>query len=92
MNLPDLINGSFEMVGGCLLWFNSYRILKDKRLKGVFIFPTIFFTFWGFWNLYYYPHLNQILSFVGGCNVVLANTTWVILALYYKRIARRRGG
>ena len=85
MQTPDLINGLFEFTGGLLLWGNCWKIIKDKKIRGVFIFPTMFFGLWGYWNLFYYPHLKQWFSFLGGLFVVLANTTWVILAIYYKR-------
>ncbi len=85
MTWQDLLNAIFELGGGVILWINVYRLIKDKSIKGVSIISFAFFAFWGYWNLYYYPHLNQILSFLGGLIVVSANTTWVILAVYYTR-------
>ena len=90
MTIPDLINGSFEAFGGVLLCMNIVRILKDKKVSGVSLVPVSFFTLWGCWNLFYYPHLNQWASFMGGILVVLANTTWVLLAIYYKRRAGKK--
>lgn len=58
-------------------------ILKDKKIRGVSILSALVFGLWGWWNLYYYPFLEQILSFLGGIFVVTANTTWVVLALHY---------
>lgn len=84
MSWQDLVNGLFEGGAGILLWWNVVRIVKDKKLRGVSLVPTAVFTAWGFWNLYYYPHLGQILSFFAGISVVVANTTWVALAVYYK--------
>ena len=85
MSTADVINGTFEALGGCLLWMNVARIIKDKCCKGVSVVPTAFFMLWGYWNLYYYPHLSQWWSFVGGLNVVAANTTWVVLMLVYRK-------
>ena len=85
MNVPDLINGLFEAFGGILLCINIYRLLKDKRVQGVSLVPVSFFTLWGCLNLFYYPHLNQWISFMGGILVVLANTTWILMAIYYKK-------
>jgi hypothetical protein len=81
----DLINGCFELIGGILLFGNCWRMHKDKQLKGVSWLPTLFFTSWGFWNLLYYPALNQWFSFAGGCVIVLANTPWLGMTLYYLR-------
>ena len=85
MNVPDLINGIFEGAAGFMLWFNAVKIYKDKQLKGVHVFPTAVFALWGYWNLFYYPHLNQWISFFAGINVVLPNTIWVALAIHYSR-------
>ncbi len=83
---PDIINGCFELLGGILNFINVYRVYKDKKLSGVSLIPTLFFTLWGFWNLYYYPHLNQWWSFFGGLIIVIANLAWVALAIYYTKI------
>ena len=86
--MNDFINGSFELMAGTLLLVNCWKLHKDKRVRGVSIFVTAFFGLWGFWNLYYYPSLNQTASFIGGIMVVFANTLWVGMAVYYERIAR----
>lgn len=84
MSWQDFVNGIlFELIGGCLLWLNVAKLYEDKQVRGVNWITYAFFACWGIWNLYYYPHLGQWLSFVGGLNVVLANTVWVWMALYY---------
>jgi len=87
---PDLINALFEFVGAGLVLMNVRQLFIDKRLCGVHWYPTAFFSAWGFWNLYYYPALDQWLSFAGGVALVLANTAWVVLALYYLQQERSR--
>lgn len=84
MTLPDLINGLFEFGGGPFLMGNVKKLYKDKQLRGVMWQPTLFFTTWGYWNCFYYPHLNQWLSFTGGLVIVLVNSAWVYLALKYR--------
>jgi hypothetical protein len=83
--IPDLINALFESVSGAMLWINVFQILKDKSVRGVHWLPTLFFTVWGYWNLFYYPHLNQWLSFAGGLIMVAGNTTWMFLIFRYWR-------
>jgi hypothetical protein len=85
MITPDLINGFYEFIGGLLLYRNVYQLYKDKQIKGVSILTTAFFASWGYWNLFYYPSLNQWMSFWGGACVVSANTIWVAQAIYYSR-------
>lgn len=83
--MPDLINGLFEFIGSIMLWKNTWRLYKDKGYLGVCWSTTAFFASWGYWNLYYYPLLDQWLSFFGGCSITLANTCWLVLMLYYGR-------
>lgn len=84
MTYADLTNGAFEF-GGAVLIFNHCRaVLRDRAVAGVSILSTAIFTSWGFWNLYYYPSLDQWASFTGGLFIVTANCTWVYLMLKYK--------
>ena len=82
---PDLINGLFEALAGFAILNNCRVLYHDKIFKGISLWSTVFFTSWGFWNLYYYPHLNQIISFMGGLLIVGANVLWVGLMLYYRQ-------
>ena len=82
---PDLINGLFEICGSVMIWRNVLQLYRDKMYRGIHIEPTAFFMCWGFWNLYYYPHLDQWWSFWGGVSIVFANTVWVGQMLYYGR-------
>lgn len=81
--MNDQINGIFEMVGGVVLLFNIYYLWRDKSLAGVSVWPTIHFTLWGVWNLWYYPSLGQTWSFWGAVCIVSANTVWVAMAVVY---------
>lgn len=85
MNLPDLINGGFELVGGLLSLVNVRVILRDKQVRGMALTPLAFITAWGYWNAFYYPHLAQWASFAGSLVLVAANTVWLGLAVYYTR-------
>lgn len=84
MTTPDIINGLFEFSGGAMNWLNVRALYKDKQIRGVRTIPTVLFSLWGLWNLYYYPHLNQWASFIGGICIVGANIVWVVLALLYR--------
>jgi hypothetical protein len=90
MAWPDLVNGAFEVSGGVFNLMNVWALYRAKAIRGVSLAPTAVFTLWGFWNLWYYPHLDQWLSFAGGCGIVLSNAAWVVMAIYYTRIRRER--
>lgn len=79
----DVVNGSFEFLAGFMICLHIVKVLKDKNVAGVSTIATAYFAAWGYWNLYYYPSLDQWVSFAGGIFVVTANTIWVILLLYF---------
>lgn len=79
----DIVNGAFEAGGGLFVLNHCRALYRDKQTKGVSLLSTAVFTAWGFWNLYYYPHLGQWLSFAGGVLIVAANALWLAMALYY---------
>jgi len=80
----DVVNGAFECLAGFMVLLSCRRVYKDKAVAGVSIWATAFFTLWGYWNIYYYPHLDQWLSFFGGLFIVAANTIWVALLIKYR--------
>lgn len=82
--MNDIINGLFELSGGFFLWLNVQRLYKVKCVRGVSTACFAFFAIWGFWNLYYYPCLNQTWSLIGASSCALANTVWVYLAWKYR--------
>lgn len=85
MDLPDITNGLFECLGAVAIFGHVARVLKDKAVAGVSLWSTVFFASWGFWNLYYYPHLGQWASFAGGLAIVLGNICWIAGMVYYKK-------
>lgn len=85
---PDLINSLFEGFAG-LMVLNHCRVLHaEKMVRGVSVVSSFFFTVWGVWNVYYYPTLNQPLSFYGGLFVVVANAVYVWMMIFYRKCAK----
>jgi hypothetical protein len=81
----DLVNGLFESMAGLMVFMHCRRLWIDKQVRGVSFMATGFFASWGFWNLFYYPHLGQTWSFIGGLVVMTANLTWIGLMIRYRR-------
>lgn len=88
MNPADIINGSLELLASLFVLNHCRVLLKDRAVAGVSITSTAFFTLWGVWNCWYYPHLGQFWSFVGGLLVVVANTVYVGLLIRFSDAAR----
>jgi Kef-type K+ transport system membrane component KefB len=83
--MNDIVNAVFEFGMACALTLNLYRLWRDKQVRGISLWGVVWPTMWGYWNLYYYPSLGQTASFIAGVFVVATNTSWVLLALKYKR-------
>lgn len=83
--LPDVINGAFEGLGAVFMMLNVKRAYQDKSVRGVHGYAMFFFLSWGFFNLFYYPHLGQIVSFWGGVALTTVQLFWVGQFIYYAR-------
>ena len=81
----DIINGLFEFTSAIFCSINVVQLIKDKKIMGVSWVPTMFFTLWGLWNIYYYPSLGQMYSLIGGVSIVTVNTLWLILVWKYSK-------
>jgi len=79
----DMINGLFEFTGSIFLFRNCLMLYRDKTVKGVSVWSTIYFFAWGVWNLFFYPSLNQYWSFAGGIAIMVANSLWISMMIYY---------
>ena len=81
----DLVNGLIEAVSGLFLLNNCRVLYAHKQARGVSMLSVGFFTLWGFWNLYYYPALNQPFSFYGAVFIVATNALYLGMMLIYCR-------
>ena len=86
--MNDAINGALELAGALFLLNNCRMLYSHKRVQGVSVSATAFFTTWGLWNLYFYPANGLWLSFVGGLCLASVNVAWVAMAIYYERQSR----
>ena len=82
--MTDIINGIFELFASFFLFINVIKTYKDKKVAGVHWISVAFFTLWGYWNIYFYPHHGLKWSFIAGILVAIINTIWTIQLIYYK--------
>lgn len=85
MSWPDMVNAGFEAGAGLAVLAHCATLYRDKEARGLSIPAVVFFTVWGFWNVFYYPHLGQFWSLAGGIFVTLANLIYLALLLAYSR-------
>jgi hypothetical protein len=89
-SIPDIVNGVFESLGGFFIGLSIAKLHREKIVKGVSWLHVAFFSSWGFWNLYFYPHLDQWFSFVGGAILVTANAIWLLQIWYWNNFNKGR--
>lgn len=92
IQLPDLINGSFELFGAPFIFFSIIKLHRQKCASGVSWLHVSYFMSWGIWNLYYYPYLDQWFSFFGGVAIVIANLIWLAQVIYYTYAEQKEKG
>ncbi|MGZ3674646.1 MAG: hypothetical protein ACXVCO_10080 [Ktedonobacterales bacterium] len=85
---PDQINAAFEFFGALLIGLSIWRLHVDKMVRGVSPVPVTFFATWGFWNLAFYPALEQWWSFTAGLLMVFMNSIWLVQMCWY--VAREK--
>jgi hypothetical protein len=81
---PDQLNAGFEALAALLIWLNVADVWKKKATAGIHWIPLSLFTIWGYWNLFYYPHLGQWWSFAAAGFVAVANSAWLWLVVKYR--------
>jgi len=81
----DNINGLFGLCGGIFVMLHCFRLYKDKKVRGVSFVAAGYFAVWSFWNLYYYPFLEQWASLVGSLLIVAMNVLWIVMMVHYIR-------
>ncbi len=79
----DAINGLFELAGGFAILLSVIKLHQDKLVRGVSWPHVAFFAFWGLWNLFYYPSLDQWFSFAGGLWLMAVNLFYVCQLIHY---------
>lgn len=90
MMLNDTVNGIFESCGAFFILQSVIKLHRDKVVRGVSWIHSSFFAAWGYWNLYYYPSLDQWFSFWGGIGIVTTNTIWLMQIVYYEHKEQQR--
>lgn len=83
----DAINAFFEIGGSLFVLASVVKLYKDKQVHGVSWVTVIFFCAFGYWNIAYYPSLEQWYSTAGAIALATMNTIWLTQILYYRRIA-----
>jgi hypothetical protein len=85
MSLPDIINGLFEFAGALAGFWNVATLLRQGKVRGFSPMAYVYFTAWGTWNCFYYPHLGQWFSLAGTIAITVSNGLFAGLAIYFSR-------
>ncbi len=82
---PDVANGLFEISGAVFIAFSIVKLYRDKLVRGISWVSVVFFLSWGCWDLFYYLHINQLISWIGGLGGLVATAVWLGQLIYYQR-------
>lgn len=83
MTTPDAINGAVEFAGSLAAWANVRAIWKDRGYAGISVMVMAFFAGRSLWRGYFYLHLHQPMSMLGGLSNAGAYCVFVGLMLYF---------
>jgi len=78
----DIMNALFELFGAFAVLPSILEAHRTKRIMGVSIITSLFFTSWGLWNIFYYPSLTQTWS--GYAAILMTATNAFYLWQVYK--------
>ena len=87
--MMDQINAAFEFGGAVAVIPSILAAVRDKRIMGLSIWSTVFFSAWGWWNLIYYPHLDQLWSAWAALLLATTNSVYLYLIWKYKHACAR---
>lgn len=85
MSWPDAVNSVFEFLGTPFVLVSLIKVIRNKNSNGVSYLTLLFFSVWGYWNMFFYSHLEQWLSFTASIALALTNTAWMVAVLYYRK-------
>ncbi len=87
---PDVVNAFFELAGAFFICLSIKALWRDKEIKGVHWLPTVYFTTWSLWNIFWYNSLDKPWSLIGAYLMVVANMTWLISLGYFSYVKSKR--
>ena len=83
MTTPDLINGAVEFAGSLAAWANVVTLYRDRGYAGISVGVMGFFAARSLWRGWFYLHLGQPMSVIGGCSNAFAYCLFVILMIHF---------
>ena len=81
----DKINALFEAFGAVAVLPSIVKAYRSKIIRGVSIITPLFFASWGFWNIIYYPSLDQLWSAAAAVFLAATNSTWLAQVWMYRK-------
>ena len=79
----DIVNSFLKYISGFFIIPTIIELYNTENAEGVSWIHVGFFSLWGVWNLYYFWNLDQKLSALANVFLILMNTTWLVMLLYY---------
>ena len=83
MTTPDAINGAVEFAGSLAAWANVVTLYRDRGYAGISVCVMGLFAARSLWRGWFYLHLHQPMSTLGGCSNACAYCVFVGLMVYF---------
>ena len=86
--MADLMTAAFTFGAAMFLILNIRQLLIDKEVKGVSIYTISYFTTWGYWGIFlFYKMPNMLWTVFASVVLAVTYSVWLGLAIYYKKKA-----
>ena len=85
MSPVDAINGAMEFAGSLAAWANVWTLWRDRGYAGISVLVMVVFAARSLWRGYFYLHLHQPMSVLGGMSSAFAYCLFVILMIYFEK-------
>jgi len=84
----DFVNALFLLGATLFMGLNIIQLYKDKMVRGVSVWPFVYFLLWNLYSLYYLVHLNQLVSFVLELFFMAVSLFYVCQIMHYKKMEK----
>ena len=83
MSTVDILNGAVEFAGSLAAWANVVTLYRDRGYAGISVCVMGLFAARSLWRGWFYLHLHQPVSTLGGCSNACAYCVFVGLMVYF---------
>lgn len=73
----DMVNAVFQFGTAWFIGLSALALWRSRQLSGISPAQLLFFSAWGYWNLYFFWSLHLPLSLAGAAVAALSYSAWL---------------